>query len=245
MPIDVQVLEDLIKELSDQVDQFSKISDKSELRREYQKWYSQAQHLVSSHLPSGLEEFQTLYLDPNPLIRSFTTDEIDYLGTRRCLRTTLKFKDREESFRRLFFADVEQQRGILLAVPQILNIRALEVTALVTADLMEGELNEARLLLEHGFIRAAGAVAGVALEANLKLLHDQTGLEYPDKKSIVSLATNLRMHDVITLGDEKICIAIADTRNKCDHKEEKKPTEEEVEELIEDVGRFAMRVQAI
>jgi hypothetical protein len=103
---------------------------------------------------------------------------------------------------------------MLLSVPSIIELRALEVAALVTSDLVQGELNEARLLLEHGFVRAAGAVAGVALEAHLKLLHDQSGLTYADKDSIVSLASRLRQHGVITLGDEKQCIAMADTRKR-------------------------------
>lgn len=105
------------------------------------------------------------------------------------------------------------------------------------------ELNEARSLLKRGSIRAAGAVAGVALEAHLKLLHNQSGLPYTDKDSIAPLATRLRKNDIISLGDEKKCIAMADTRNKCDHKKREEPTETEVRELVDDVDRFVKRVQ--
>jgi hypothetical protein len=106
-----------------------------------------------------------------------------------------------------------------------------------------GELNEARSLLKRGSIRSAGAVAGVALEAYLKLLHDQSDLSYTDKDSIVPLAARLRKNNIISLGDEKKCIAMADTRNKCDHKKGEEPTEAEVRELVDDVDRFIKRVQ--
>jgi hypothetical protein len=65
------------------------------------------------------------------------------------------------------------------------------------------------------------------------------------KDTIVSLAARLRKEDVISLGDEKKCIAMADTRNKCDHQKNEEPTEGEAEELLDDVDRFTKRVQVL
>jgi hypothetical protein len=243
MAIDIQGLKMLVEELAAQVDGLLAISDSPELRREYLKWYSQAQLVVNKSLSSMAREFGKLY---------YAAEETDgegdawhYWGIRSYLRTTQDYSDKVRLFEKRFRADVEQQRGILLAIPHAIDIRALEIAALVTADLVEGELNEAHLLLSHGFVRAAGAVAGVALEAHLKLLHNQSNLTYSDKDTIVPLATRLRQAGAITLGDEKKCIAMSDTRNKCDHKNKQDPTSEEVDELIDDVDRFVKRVQVI
>lgn len=158
------------------------------------------------------------------------------------MRNTTDWRDKESEFRNRFKADIEQQKGILLAIPNVIDMLALDMATLVTADLISGELNQARHLLENGFIRPAGAIAGVALEAHLKLLHDQSGLNYEIADTINPLAKRLRQADKITLGDEKKCIAMADTRNKYDHKSKQEPTPEEVTELIDDVDRFVKRV---
>ena len=233
MPIDVQALKAKVADLSKQVESILAVSDMTTLRREYQQWFSQVRHIVSVHIPDRLEEFRYFY--------SRSPDETGYGGIQSHLGGDGSYRH----FRTFFQADLDQQQGILLSVPHIIELRVLEVAALVTSDLVQGELNEARLLLEYEFARAAGAIAGVALESHLKLLHNQSGLTYTGKDSIVPLASNLRQHNIITLGDEKRCIAMADTRNKCDHKKEEDPTREEVEELIEDVDRFTKRVQAI
>lgn len=243
MAVDIQATKELVEDLAARIDAILKISDRAALRREYQQWFSQAQLLVSKYSPSTADELKNLYYTP-PSKSDSSADVYVYYGIRSYLRTTADW-GKEAEFRKRFEADIEQQRGILLAIPQVMDILALDVAALVTADLVRGELHESRLLLEHGFTRAAGAVAGVALEAHLKLLHDQSGLTYNDTDSINPLASRLRQANVISLGDEKKCIAMADTRNKCDHKNKQDPTAAEVSELIDDVDRFVKRVQAI
>lgn len=231
MPIDIEALKTRVQELSAQVDKLLAIPRVEQLKisREYQTWYSQAYMIVKTYLLDRQTELAQLY----------SSKEI-YLGYYGICSYLNDGQNRE-----IFEVQLEQQRGILLAVLSVLEIRALEVTALVTADLVQGELNEARLLLNHGFVRASGAVAGVALEAHLKLLHKQSNLVYTDGDTIVPLATRLRTNGLITLGDEKKCIAMADTRNKCDHKKKDEPTQEEAEELISDIDRFTKRVQVV
>jgi hypothetical protein len=56
------------------------------------------------------------------------------------------------------------------------------------------------------------------------------------KDTIVPLAARLRKEGVISLGDEKKCVAMADTRNKCDHQKNEEPTEEEVKGLVDDAN---------
>lgn len=232
MPVDLEALKARIQALSEQAVRILEIPENqaSRIRSEYQTWYSQVQLIVRAHLPERCEELSDLYLGPRAIYTG-------YYGIRSYLDT--------RTGREVFVPQFEQQKGILLAVPNVIDLRALEVAALVTADLVNGELSEARVLFEHGFVRAAGAVAGVALEAHLRLLHDQSKLAYTDRDTIVPLAARLRKEGIISLGDEKKCIAMADIRNKCDHCKDDEPTEEEVNELIDDVARFTKRVQVL
>lgn len=241
MPVDLDDLLERVEMLTSRVDQLREISDRSELRREYLRWYTEAQLLISRHVPSMFHEFENLYY--SSVKGEGEQRQWDYRGIRSYMRAAIDTPDSQRLYKNWFSADIEQQRGILLALPAVIELRALEVEALVTADLVIGEIEEARLLLDHGFGRAAGAVAGVALESHLKLLHNQSSLEYDDKDTIVPLATRLRKAGVISLGDEKKCIAMSDTRNNCDHKNEAEPTPEEILELINDADRFAKRVQ--
>jgi hypothetical protein len=231
---DVQSLNKLIDELAKHADSILVIpqGEMPKIRVEYQKWYSQVSQIVGTYLPTRAPEMEKLYNDPE-------TKGGWYFGIRSYLRSD------DQNYKHRFEADVQQQKGILLAVPHVLKIRAHEVAALVTADLVQGELDEARALLEHGFTRAAGAIAGVALEAHLKLLHNQSGLDYTQKDTINPLVSRLRQNNIITIGDEKKCIAMAETRNKCDHKQSDDPSKEEVKELIDDVDRFTKRVQIV
>jgi hypothetical protein len=64
MSVDVQALEAKVADLSKQVESILAISDMSELRREYQKWYGQVYHIVSAHIPDRLEELKYFYSRP-------------------------------------------------------------------------------------------------------------------------------------------------------------------------------------
>ncbi len=198
MPLNIKALADKVNDLSSQVDTILKIGNRPERRREYERWYSQARRIVEVHLPGRLAELEQLYFTPSKAYSSEVDTRV-YLGIRSDLRSSgSRFQDR-------FHADIELQRGILLAVPEIIDLRALEVAALVTADIVDSELGQARVLLQHGFIRAAGAVSGVALEAHLKLLHNQSGLDYKEEDTIVPLATRLRKEGSITVVSRILC----------------------------------------
>ena len=57
---------------------------------------------------------------------------------------------------------------------------------LITADVARTEIEQAELLFDNGYERAAGSIAGVALELYLKTQCDIEGVEYPPKPSLPS-----------------------------------------------------------
>lgn len=61
-----------------------------------------------------------------------------------------------------------QQVAIIQAIKRRFESSLFEIRQLVQADVFDSELDSARNLLKNGYMRAAGAVAGVVLEWHLK-----------------------------------------------------------------------------
>ncbi|MCW7075991.1 MAG: HEPN domain-containing protein [Candidatus Syntrophoarchaeum sp.] len=133
----------------------------------------------------------------------------------------------------------DTQRNLLLSLPEVFEIQNLKLRRTISADLVESELEEARLLLDHGFIRAAGAVAGVALERYLKTLCETSTppVNHTVIKGINSLAQGLRKAGHLSETKRKKIEWLGDIRNKCDHAKEEPPIEE-VKELINGTEGF-------
>jgi len=192
------------------------------VRSRYEHWYVAALRLVKGILDhEELERFVDAY-------KKFDTQQ--YMESEAPLDHTDGFA-----------AMLARQKGLVAALPDVVEAKALDLRNLVIGDVLGDEMGKARLLLEQGLIREAGVIGGVALEGHLRLLHSQSSLQYTDGDSMVDLAKRLRRQEVLTLGDEKKVIAMAVTRNKCAHKADQEPTFEEVEEFLDDVERFIKR----
>jgi hypothetical protein len=186
----------------------------------YNNWYVRATRLVQANLPEQQETFLFLYNETHDYIVRGRTS---YLDT--------------------FYLAFEGQIGIVAAIPGAIALRALDLRGLVSADLLDSELDAAQVLLDNGFIRAAGAVAGVVAEGHLKLLHDQASLAYDKNDGIYKLAERLKSQGLISQADERRFQAVADVRNNCDHKKPLDPTDDEVRQMIKDVNELIKRVQ--
>jgi len=134
----------------------------------------------------------------------------------------------------------DTQKNLLSSLPKVFEIQNLKLRKTISADLVESELEEAELLLEHDFLRAAGAVAGVALERYLKTLCEIStpSVPYNKKDTINPLASKLRNNGHLSETERKKIEYLGDIRNKCDHSKEEEPTKEEVKELIRKTKEF-------
>src|SRR5690606_2284536 len=116
----------------------------------------------------------------------------------------------------------------------------LDIRQLVQADLFDSELDAATELVKKGFLRAAGAVAGVVLEKHLAQVaqnHNiKTRKKHPSISDFNDLLKNGAVLDVPTWRQIQ---RLGDIRNLCDHNKERDPTKEEVEELIAGVERVS------
>lgn len=194
----------------------------NQVRSLYERWYMTALRLVGDNLSAEeLTRFVEAY---------------DSMYTQQYLMA-----EDPSSYKSHFSAIVARQKGIVAAIPDVIEVKALALRNLAVGDVLGDEMEKARFLLEQGLVREAGVIGGIALEGHLKLLHTQFSLEYSPSDSMVDLAKRLRKQEALMVGDEKKVGAMAITRNKCAHKADEEPTFEEVEDFLDDVERFIKR----
>ena len=185
----------------------------------YQTWYLTAEILIKEYLPDRKHEFTKEY------------DAI--LGLLQLRESWAKFD--VHYIIKVFTDCFDTQKNLLSSLPKVIEIQNLTLRKTISADFVKSELDEAELLLEHDFIRAAGAVAGVALERYLKTLCDtsQPPVVYDKKDTINPLARKLRNKGHLSETERKKIEWLGDIRNKCVHSKKEEPTKKEIEKLME------------
>lgn len=126
-----------------------------------------------------------------------------------------------------------QQLAIEQAVKGRFESSLFDIRQLVQGDLFDSELEAAKELAKHKFIRAAGAVAGVVLERHLAQVCENHNVTISKKApSISDLNNALKVGAVIDVPDWRFVQHLADIRNLCDHNKKLEPTAEQVDDLI-------------
>ena len=134
------------------------------------------------------------------------------------------------------------QRSILLSAPYVIEIKEYDLRKIITADLIDEELDKADYLYKTGFERCAGVIAGVALERYLKALCDKEKVEYKYADTIEPLSQALYKAEKIDPTEFKKFQHLGGIRNDCAHP---KDIPEEVlkgraKELIEKVKKLTL-----
>lgn len=212
--------------------------------REYQRWYTEASAVVRQIIPDRLTEFQQLYRsEPKRKSVDITTYSIqDWLGGVRAADSSYTGKKAFDDFACVAMR-FNTQFEILKAAEARFESSLFEIRQLLQADLFDHELDMARELLKSGFLRAAGAVAGVVLEGHLAEVCDNHKITVSKKRPGISdLNDLLKNQDVIDVPTWRLVQRLADLRNLCDHNRKREPTEEEVAELIDGIDKIAKTV---
>lgn len=199
----------------------------------YQEWYSEAYLVVKQVLPHRLEEFAGLYeRDPQRKttnVETFTIrDWFDGIVVKSIYSSQPLFNHRQTAARR-FIAQLD----IFRAAVHLFDGSLSNMRALAQADLFDAEIDIARELLENGFLRAGGAVAGVVLEKHLAEVafnHDLVvGKMDP---SINDYNETLKASGVADLPTWRRIQLLGDVRNLCVHNKQQEPTVDQVTDLI-------------
>jgi len=137
----------------------------------------------------------------------------------------------------------EKQRAILLSIPDIAEIKELDLRRIISADLVVSELEHAdRIFREHKrepCERAACVLAGVALERHLKTWCEVCLVTLPkDKKPTLNILIDALYNGGkghIDLTEKNQLETMASKRNSCAHPDTVERSR--VGELIQDVKR--------
>jgi hypothetical protein len=94
-------------------------------------------------------------------------------------------------------------------------------------------LDAAGELAKRGFLRAAGALAGVVLERHLGQVCDNHNIKVTKKNpTIGDLNDLLKENGVLQIPEWRSIQHLADIRNLCDHDKKSDPTEDQIKDLL-------------
>lgn len=199
----------------------------------YQSWYSEAKALIKQLMPDRLDDFIRYYEKPRH------RKEITYATytIADCLEGLTVTKGLAQE-RVVGPADAlrhfQQQLLIAKALEKRFESSLFDIRQLVQADLFDSELEAANELRKKGFLRAAGAVAGVVLEKHLGLVAGSHNLATKKSHPAISDFNDmLKSANIIDVPEWRRIQRLGDIRNLCDHNKHRDPTNEEIDELIQ------------
>jgi hypothetical protein len=207
---------------------------KGSFERDYQKWYTETHALIKQLVPDRLDEFIRLYHGDGKRkqIDSVTYTIQDWLTG---VRAAKKY-DGQQFFDDFAIASMrfKTQFEILESVQSRFVSSLFDIAQLVRADLFDSELDAARELAKHGFLRGAGAIAGVVIEKHLAQVCSNHNVQIKKKDPTINDFNDaLKNGVVIDIPAMRQIQRLADIRNLCDHNKHREPTKEEVIELVD------------
>ena len=217
-----------------------KVNDLTKLpsfKNNYQAWYSESIVLLKQLLPDRVLDFTKLYEKPKTRGKEITFENYvieDALQGLIITRGGEKVVGIDAAIPRF-----TQQLNIIKAINKRFESSLFDIKQLVQADLFDSELEAAKELNKKGFLRGAGAIAGVVLEKHLLQVCDNHDVKITKKNpSISDYNDKLKEAGTYETSSWRKIQHLGDLRNLCDHKKEKDPKTEDVDELIEGVERI-------
>lgn len=197
---------------------------------DFQKWYSESHAVIKQLIPDRLSDFVRLYEKPKNR-REITGSSYvieDYLQGITVTRGGQTLVSLGSAI-----APFEQQLAILKSAQGRFKSSLFDIKQLVQADLLDSELDAARLLQKNKFYRAAGAIAGVVIEKHLAQVCVNHSVPITKKNPAISdLNDLLKNSSVIEVPQWRFIQHLGDLRNLCDHNKSKEPGNTEIEDLI-------------
>lgn len=201
---------------------------------DYQDWYSKALPIMKALATDRHEEFKRYYEpDPKRKLLGYGTYVIqDYIkGVAPGAYRVGDFDVKGEAGQCLL-----NQVALLRSVQERVDSVLSNLEEALFADLKDAELATASVLLKTS-PRAAGALAGVVLEAHLQRVADANQVKIMKKNPTVNdLNEPLKQAGVYDMATWRKISFLADIRNACCHKKGDDPKAQQVRELLEGVN---------
>ena len=209
-------------------------------RDAYQAWYSEALTALLQLLPNRVDDFKSYYASKKQVqskeISPATYTISDYLNGMTASRQQ-GYEEKKIVGPDAAIPKFKQQLEIVVSLQRRLESSLFDIKAVVQADLYDNELDAALDLSKRGFVRAAGAMAGVVLEGHLHAVFANHAMANPKKATLGVLIEHLKGGGVVDIPTWRFLQFLADIRNLCDHKMDREPTSEDVAQLLEGVRK--------
>lgn len=217
---------------------FNKMKDNKNLaeqRQVYEIWYSESFAVIKIILPDRISDFSKMYYDDKKRegLKTFF---------QHTPSTFIKGNDinwemgdqiippKEIDFAKSIF---DSQIGILKSCERKFESSLFDIKQLIQADIFDSELKAAKELNKKGFVRGAGAIAGVVLEGHLSQVCKNHNLTINKKNPTINDFNELlKENGIIEIKDWRFIQHLGDLRNLCDHKKENEPKTDDIEDLI-------------
>ena len=220
---------------------FKKMKDNknlAELRQNYEIWYSESYAVIKTILPDRAVDFSKMYYD-DKMKKGL---KIHFQYTPPISKGILLGFDTDSPPKEIDVAKsiFDSQIGILKSCNKKFQSSLFDIKQLLQVDIFLSELDAARELNKKGFARGAGAIAGVVLEGHLAQVCDNHKITIRKKyPAINDFNQLLKDNDIVETQTWRFIQHLADLRNLCDHKKEKEPTKENIEELVNGVDKIS------
>lgn len=131
------------------------------------------------------------------------------------------------------FPNVKQAYGCLLAAKDDIENGALfEIKSLITAEVFDDLLEQAKTLLDSGYFAPAAVVIGSVLEDALRKLCDKHSIPISNKEKLDSMNSQLVKAGVYNTLTQKKVTALADIRNSAAHGKWSEFSKSDVEDML-------------
>ena len=204
--------------------------------RAYHSWYDRAYEWVRKLSPRSLKEFEEHYTGDK---HAQQTKGLNYMtaGTTHYIQQrAIILNGHRIDFYDNFNIGMNEQKFILIRIYDNFNDRIFNLENDIHNSVYESELDIAKDIQEQGYLKIAGAVAGVIIEAHLKTLVAKKDLPIKTEKNksptMDDYNTALKKDKTYGTATWRLIQRCGDIRNDCTHSNEDKPTKKETDDII-------------
>ncbi|MFA5187212.1 MAG: hypothetical protein WC551_12105 [Patescibacteria group bacterium] len=208
------------------------------LSAKYEKWYTLAHRMIKQTIPERLSEFEAQYNcnKPGEAITCMNYSIRQYI--QGCFSSRVNDSKPAFDHCNIFYTRFQTQIGILLGAKAVLESRLSDIAGVIESEMFSDELEAASELVDKGYYRAAGALAGVTLERTLKRIASERAIVINSKKpTLADYNDALKSGNILDTPKWRFIQHLGDIRNLCDHLKEREPTKEEINALIDGVKK--------
>ncbi len=204
-------------------------------RGAYHAWYNDACNLVSIFIPKRLEEFEKLYTGNKAIKNEGDLNPLTAGIFHHIRGSFAKTDDELEEFFQAFMSNFIVQVQILEAIEKNIDNDFFRLETDIRRGVYESEIDIAEDLQENGYLRVAGAIAGIVVEVHLKqVVMNRKLLLNRDKPKISDYTNVLKSAGRCDKPLPRLIEGCNKIRNKCVHPDKGEPTDDEISIIIRD-----------